>query len=65
MLIVEFSDQPTIAHEETRGTTTFLEDDDHIARTKLAWQRLQAAALSPDDSTRLVAELAGKLRSTT
>ena len=63
LLILEFSDQPTIAHEETRGTTTFLEDDDHIARTKLAWQKLRTAALSPEDSTRLIADIAGKLRS--
>ncbi len=63
LLILEFSDQPTVAHEETRGTTTFLEDEDHITRTKLAWRKLRSAALSHEDSTRLIAEVAGKLRS--
>jgi transcriptional regulator with XRE-family HTH domain len=65
LLILEFSDQPTLTFEETRATSTFLEDEEHIARTRLAWQTLHAVALSPEESTRLIADIAGKLRSTT
>jgi transcriptional regulator with XRE-family HTH domain len=65
LLILEFPDQPSIAYEETRAASTFLEDDEHIARTKLAWQKLRTAALSLEDSTRLIADIAGKLRSET
>lgn len=62
LLILEFPDQPTLVYEESRTTSTFLEDEEHIARTRLAWQRLHAVALSPDDSTRLIADISGKLR---
>jgi hypothetical protein len=65
LLILEFPDQPTITFEETRATSTFLEDDEHIARTRLAWKKLRTAALSPEESTRLIADIAGKLRRTT
>jgi transcriptional regulator with XRE-family HTH domain len=65
LLILEFQHQPTIAYEETRAASTFLEDEEYIARAKLAWKRLSAAALSPEDSARLIADIAGKLRSTT
>jgi transcriptional regulator with XRE-family HTH domain len=64
LIIIEFSDQPTLVFEETRSTSTFLEDEEPIARTKLAWQKLSAAALSEEDSQRLIADIAGKLRST-
>jgi hypothetical protein len=65
LIVVEFLDQPALVVEETRSTSTFLEDEEHIARARLAWQKLHAAALSPEDSTRLIADIAGKLRSTT
>jgi hypothetical protein len=65
LLILEFADQPTVAYEETQGTSTFLEEDEHITRARLAWQRLHAVALSAEESARLVADIAGKLRSTT
>lgn len=65
VLILDFPDQPTLAYEETRTTSTFLEDEEHIARARLAWQKLHAVALSPEDSTRLIADIAGTLRSMT
>lgn len=63
LVLLEFSDQPDLVFEETRSTSTFIEDDDHIATAKLAWQKLRAVALSPEDSTRMIAEIAGMLRS--
>jgi transcriptional regulator with XRE-family HTH domain len=63
LLILEFADQPTIAFEETRTTSTFLEEEEPITGAKLAWQKLQTAALSPEDSSRMIADIAGKLRS--
>lgn len=61
LLILEFPDQPALAYEETRSTSTFLEDEEHIARTKVVWKKLFAAALSEEDSRRLIAEIAGTL----
>jgi transcriptional regulator with XRE-family HTH domain len=63
LLILKFQNEPTIAYEETQATSTFLEDEEHIDRAKLAWQKLQTAALSPEDSSRMIADIAGKLRS--
>jgi transcriptional regulator with XRE-family HTH domain len=65
LLILEFPDQPTLSYEETWSTSTFLEDEEPIARAKLVWRKLAAVALSEEDSQRLVADIAGKLRSTT
>jgi transcriptional regulator with XRE-family HTH domain len=65
VLLLEFPDQPTLAYEETRATSTFLEEEDHIARARLAWRKLSAAALSEEDSARLIADIAGKTRSIT
>jgi len=65
LLIIETPDQLTLAYEETQGTSTFLEEEEYISRVKLAWQKLRAVALSPDDSARLIADVADKLRSKT
>jgi len=64
VLIPEFPDQPTLAYEETRTTSTFLEDEEHIARARLAWQKLHAVALPEEDSTRMIADIAGTLSTT-
>lgn len=61
VLILEFPDQPTLAYEETRATSTFLEDEEHIDWTGLAWRKLFAAVMSEEDSRRLIAEIAGTL----
>lgn len=65
LLIIETSDQLTLAFEETQGTSTFIEEEEYISRVKLAWQKLRAVAVSPDDSARLIADVADKLRSKT
>lgn len=64
LIMVECPDQPTLCYEESRSTSTFLEDEEFIGRARLAWKRLFAAALSDEDSERLIADVAGKLRST-
>jgi transcriptional regulator with XRE-family HTH domain len=64
LLILEFPDQPTLCYEETRSGSTFLEEEEHINRARLAWKRLRTAALPAEDSVRLIAEIAGKLRRT-
>ncbi|HEV8555924.1 MAG TPA: helix-turn-helix transcriptional regulator [Actinophytocola sp.] len=63
LLILEFPTQPTLCYEETRSGSTFLEEEEHINRARLAWKRLRTVALSAEDSLRLIAEIAGKLRS--
>lgn len=61
--ILDCPGQPTICYEESRSTAAFLEDDQLVANVSLAWKKLSAAALSEEDSRRLVASLAGELRS--
>jgi len=60
-LVLDFQNQPTLVYVESRGTSTFLEEDDHIDSARVARQRLRALALSPEDSAWLIAEIAGKL----
>lgn len=61
--ILDCPDQPPLCYEETRSTAAFLEDDEFIDKARVAWKKLSAAALSDEDSRQLIAELAGKLRS--
>lgn len=60
-MILEFADQPTLAHIEIRGATGLLEEAPVIRRVKLVWQQLRSMALSAEDSTRLIADIAGEL----
>ena len=61
--IIECREQPPLCFEESRSTSAFLEDDVYLVAARLAWKKLSAAALSDEDSQRLIADLAGKLRS--
>lgn len=61
LMLMEFTDQPTLAHVEVRGASGFLEEPPEIARVKVAWRGLRSIALSPDDSTRFIAEIAGEM----
>lgn len=63
LIMLDCPDQPTLCYEESRTTATFLEDEEFIGRARLVWKKLLAAALSEEDSGRLIAEIAGKLRS--
>jgi transcriptional regulator with XRE-family HTH domain len=62
LIILECPDQPTLCFEESRSTSTFLEDEAFIGRARLAWKTLSAAARSTEESRQEIAELAGELR---
>jgi hypothetical protein len=63
--LLECPDQPPLCYEESRTTSTFLEDEDFIEKARVAWKKISAAARSEEDSRQLIAELASKLRSAT
>ncbi|WP_308258214.1 helix-turn-helix domain-containing protein [Saccharothrix obliqua] len=60
-MMLEFSDQPSLVYVESRNSSTFLEEDDFLESATLAWHRLCALALSPDESAALIAKLIGKV----
>ncbi|OZM75027.1 transcriptional regulator [Amycolatopsis antarctica] len=62
-VLLEFASEPTLAHVESRNSSSFLEEDEHIDSVRLAWRRLRTIALSPEDSARLIASAAGELTS--
>jgi transcriptional regulator with XRE-family HTH domain len=59
-MLMDFAADPTLVYLENKVTSIFLEEDSHIASYKLAWQRIQAKALSPEQSVALIARLAKK-----
>lgn len=61
MVIMEFDAQPTLVHVEMRSASGFLEEPAELNRAKVAWRALRSMALSPEDSVRLIAEVAGEL----
>jgi transcriptional regulator with XRE-family HTH domain len=61
LLILDFDDQPTLVYVEGRGVSTFLEEEKHIETARVAWQRLRALALPPEESKRLIAEATAHL----
>lgn len=62
LIILECPDHPALCFEESRSTAAFLEDEELIAKARLAWKKLFDAAWSEEDSRQLIAELASKLR---
>jgi transcriptional regulator with XRE-family HTH domain len=60
-LILEFDAQPTLVHQEVRGTGGFLEEACHVARATADWRELCAIALSATDSIQLIGEIADEL----
>jgi transcriptional regulator with XRE-family HTH domain len=61
MVIMEFDAQPTLVYLEIRSASGFLEEPAELSRAKVAWRALRSMALSPEDSVRLIAEVAGEL----
>ncbi len=57
--LFECPGQPIVWYEESGSLTAFLEDDIHVDRAVLAWKRLSAAALSPENSRDLIVALVG------
>jgi transcriptional regulator with XRE-family HTH domain len=60
-VILEFAEEPALAHMESRGSSSFLEEEEHLASVKVAWRGIRAIALSPEDSARLIASAIDKL----
>jgi transcriptional regulator with XRE-family HTH domain len=60
LLIMEFADQPTLVHVEIRSANGFLEESPEVHRARVVWRELRSIALSPGDSARLIAEVAGE-----
>jgi len=60
-VLLDFEMNPPVAYMDSRGTSSFLEEEEHIARVRLAWQGICAVALSSDESMRLVANALGEL----
>lgn len=58
-MILEFADQPTLVWAEIRGASCFLEESPSVDRVKVAWRGIRSVALPPEESMRLIAELAG------
>jgi transcriptional regulator with XRE-family HTH domain len=61
MMIMEFDAQPTLVYVEIRCASGFLEEPAELRRAKIAWRGLRSMALSPEDSVRFIAEIAGEL----
>ncbi|WP_216210215.1 helix-turn-helix domain-containing protein [Amycolatopsis aidingensis] len=59
-VLLEFGGAPTLAYVESRGTSSFLEEEEHVDSVKVAWRGLHAVALSPEDSARLIASVLGQ-----
>ena len=60
-VLLDFESSPSVAYMDSRGTSSFLEEPDHIERVRLAWQGIRAVALSPEESMRLIASALGQL----
>lgn len=61
IVIVDLPDGRSVVHLETRRAGGFLSEESHVKATKLAWRRLRAVALAPDNSARLIAAVADKM----
>ncbi|WIX79810.1 helix-turn-helix transcriptional regulator [Amycolatopsis carbonis] len=59
-VLLEFAAEPTLAHVESRGTSSFLEKDDQVHSLKAAWSDIGRVALSHGDSARLIADMIGE-----
>ncbi|MEC3979458.1 helix-turn-helix domain-containing protein [Amycolatopsis sp. H20-H5] len=60
-VILDFAAEPPVAYMDSRGTSSFLEEEAHIDRVRVAWLGIRAIALSPDESARLIADVLGDL----
>ena len=60
LVLLDFRYDPALAYAETRAASSFLEEDEHIERARVAWRGLCAVALSAEDSARLIASTSGE-----
>lgn len=56
-VIMELADEPAVVYQETKTRNAFLEQED-LDVYRLAWERIIAVALSPGESTEMIAALA-------
>jgi transcriptional regulator with XRE-family HTH domain len=61
IVLLEFAGEPTLAYSETFLSSSFLEESEHVDGVKIAWRRLRAIAMSPEDSVRRIARAIGEL----
>jgi hypothetical protein len=57
-VLLDFVDHPSLVYVESVMTSSFLEEAWHVNQARLAWQELRALAMSRDDSSRLITEVA-------
>ncbi|GAA1975249.1 helix-turn-helix transcriptional regulator [Amycolatopsis minnesotensis] len=60
-VLLESPGSPALAYVESRGTSSFLEEGEHVDSVRVAWRELRAIALSPEDSGRLIASVSSEL----
>ncbi|MER5390963.1 helix-turn-helix transcriptional regulator [Saccharopolyspora sp. NPDC002686] len=60
-VLFEFKNHEDLVHVECRGSTSFLEEPEHVAAAREAIGRLCDVALSPEDSAELVLQAADGL----
>ncbi|MFE0027107.1 helix-turn-helix domain-containing protein [Amycolatopsis sp. NPDC059021] len=61
VMLLDYLAEPTFAYAETRALNSFLEDGSPVDRIKSAWRQICSAALSVEDSARLIASVLGDL----
>lgn len=61
MNLLSFDDSPTVAYAEGYGGGQTLTDSDEVRRCGMKYDLVRAAALSPDDSAELIAEVVEEL----
>jgi hypothetical protein len=62
-IILDLGDSRSVVHVESRRASAFLSEESHVRATKLATRHLIALALAPDESRRLIADVASETRS--
>jgi hypothetical protein len=62
-VILDFPDNdPSLVYIETHPNSLYLEERDEVKRYSVAFQNLNAIALSPDESTAYLAKMLDQLR---
>ncbi|SDQ31478.1 helix-turn-helix domain-containing protein [Actinopolyspora saharensis] len=57
-VLLEYGQQPNLVYLEHRGNSAFLEEPEHVAATGRSLRWLRELALSPDDSSEIIARSA-------
>jgi hypothetical protein len=60
IVILQLVDGRSVVHLEGRRAGAFLSEEPHVKATRLAMRRIQALALAPEESARLIASIAGE-----